>query len=127
MTLYKATLEQIDDLDIEPQIEPTRLMLNLQVMQGSTIGIEALINLGVSNNISQQAWKSLPQVSHTSTTIAIQSIDGTLKEPVGYVDLTNEVNGHVITSRFFVMPTETMDEHMVLGRTWHYQVNCQVD
>ena len=54
MTLYKATLEQISDLDTKPWIVPARLMLNLQVTQGSTIAIKALINLEASNNFVSQ-------------------------------------------------------------------------
>ena len=34
MTLYKATLEQNNELDIDPQNEPAKLMINLQLTQG---------------------------------------------------------------------------------------------
>lgn len=54
MTLYKASLEQTNGLDIEPQVEPARLMLNLQIAQGLALGIKALINLGASNNFVSQ-------------------------------------------------------------------------
>ena len=60
MTLYKAIPETINDLDTDPQIELAKLMLNLQVMQGSTMGVEVLFNPRASNSfISQQVWKSL--------------------------------------------------------------------
>lgn len=40
MTLYKATLEQNNELDIEPQIKLARLMINLQSTQGLFVGIK---------------------------------------------------------------------------------------
>lgn len=54
MTLYKATLEQTNGLDTKPQVEPARLMLNLQIAQGSTLEIEALIDPRASNNFISQ-------------------------------------------------------------------------
>lgn len=48
-------------------------------------------------------------------------------DTLGYVTLTHVMNGHVVTSRFYVMLIGTIKEHMVLARTWCYQGNCQID
>ena len=34
---------------------------------------------------------------------------------------------HVLQVHFYVMPIGTMEEHVILGHTWCYLTNCQID
>ena len=60
ITLYKATLEQNNKLDREPQIEQAKLMINLQITQGSSIGMEENF-YGPKLSTNPQSYKSLLQ------------------------------------------------------------------
>ena len=48
-------------------------------------------------------------------------------KPIGHVTLDVIIAKHVLQVRFYVMPAGTMEEHVVLGQTWCYLTNCQID
>ena len=128
MTLYKGTLEDEDLGDEEPQVEIARIPLTLKIMEEATFGLESLIDPGASNNfISFEAWQTLPKGSMVPTNATVTAINGTQTKPIGYVTLDVIIAKHVLQVRFYVMPASTMEEHVILGRTWCYLMNCQVD
>ena len=128
MTLYKGTLEGQDLGDDEPQIEPARIPLTLKITEEATFGLESLIDPGASHNfISSEAWKTLPKGSMVPTNATVTAINGTRTRPIGYVTLDVIIAKHVLQVRFYVMPVGTMEEHVILGRTWCYLTNFQID
>ena len=128
MTLYKGTLENEDLGDDEPQVEPARIPLTLKVTDEATFGLESLIDPGASHNfISFEAWQTLPKGSMVPTNATVMAINGTRTRPIGYVTLDVMIAKHVLQVRFYVMPAGTMEEHVILGRTWCYLTNCQID
>ena len=48
-------------------------------------------------------------------------------ENLGHITLNNGVNGHIATNKFEATPIGTIEDHMVLGRTFYYQVKCLID
>ena len=50
-----------------------------------------------------------------------------MTKTLGHVTLKNEINGHIVTSQFYVMQVGTTEDQKVLQRTWCYQINYQVD
>ena len=128
MTLYKGTLEDKDLGDEELQIEPARIPLTLKITEEATFGLESLIDPGASHNfISFEAWQTLPKGSMVPTNATVTAINGTRTKPVGYVTLDVIIAKHVLQVRFYVMRAGTMEERIILGHTWCYLTNCQVD
>ena len=125
-TLYKALIKLIIDHELESIVDPTKMMVDVQVTKSSTLGLEALVDLGANNNfISQQVWQSLPHVNLIATFAPLRSIEGNMIDTLEYVTLNHVVNSLVVTSIFYVILVGTNEEHMVLGQTWWYQVNYQ--
>lgn len=104
-------------------------MVELQVSKSSVVSCDTLIDLGANNNfISQEVWKILPQVPLTSICALVCLINGNSLKVLGSITLPIHVNNHELTWKFHVMPTCLLvEENMVLGRTWCYQVNRQID
>ena len=69
----------------------------------------------------------LPKGSMVPTNATVTTINGTRTRPIGYVTLDVMIAKHVLQVRFYVMPAGTMEEHVILGRTWCYLTNCQID
>ena len=93
MTLYKETIKTSRRTGCR-----AKPIINLLVTKESTLGLEALIDPGSSNNfVSQEVWESLPQINLVATSTPIRSMDGSLTSPLRYITLGNEVNGHVTT------------------------------
>ena len=128
MTLYKGTLEDEDLGDEEPHVEPARISLTLKITDEATFGLESLIDPGASHNfISFEAWQTLSKGSMVPTNATVTTINGTRTRPIGYVTMDVIIAKHVLQVRFYVMPVGTMEEHVILGRTWCYLTNCQID
>ena len=126
--MYKGTLEDKDLGDDEPQIELARIPLTLKITNETMFGMESLIDPSASHNfISCEAWQTLLKGSMVPTNTTIRAINGTRMKPIGYVTLDVIIAKHVLQVRFYVMPVGTMEEHVILGRTWCYLTNCQVD
>ena len=128
MTLYKGTLEDEALGDDEPQVEPARIPLTLKITNEATFGLESLIDPGASHNfISFEAWQTLPKGSMVPTSATVRAINGTCTKPIGYVTLDVIIAKHVLQVYFYVMPAGTMEERVILGRSWYYLTNCQID
>ena len=127
-TLSEGTFQGQDLGDDEPHIAPARIPLMLKITEEATFGLESLIDPGASHNyISFEAWQTLPKGSMVPTNATITAINGTRTRPIGYVTLDVMIAKHVLQVRFYVMPAGTMEEHVILGRTWCYLTNCQID
>lgn len=61
------------------------------------------------------------------TNAIVRAINGTRTKPIGHVTLDIIIAKHVLHVRFYVLPAGTMEENVVLGRTWCYLMNCQID
>ena len=57
----------------------------------------------------------------------VRAINGTVMNPLGHIILDVLIAKQVLQVRFYVMPAGTMEEHVVLGRTWCFLTNCQID
>ena len=126
--MYKGTLEDEDLGDDEPQIEPARIPLTLKITNEAMFGLESLINPRASHNfISCEAWQTLPKWRMVPTNMTVRAINGTRTKPIGYVTLDVIITKDVLHVHFYVMPAGTMEEHVILGCTWCYLTNCQID
>lgn len=125
MTLYKGTLMDENLGDDEPQVEPARIPLTLKITNDTTFGLDALLDPGGSHNfISFEAWQTLPKGSMVPTNATVRAINGTRTKPIGHVTLDIVIAKNVLQVRFYVLPVGSMEEHVVLGRTWCYLTNC---
>ena len=61
------------------------------------------------------------------TKAIVRAINGTRMKPIGYVTLEVIIAKYVLQVRFYVMHVGTMEEHVILGRTWCYLTNYQID
>ena len=61
------------------------------------------------------------------TNATIRVITGTRTKPIGHVTLDVILTKHVLQVCFYVLPVGTMEEHVILGCTWCYFTNCQID
>ena len=61
------------------------------------------------------------------TNATVRAINGTGVKPIGHVTLDIVITKNVLQVCFYVVPAESMEEHVVLGCTWCYLTNCQID
>ena len=91
-------------------------------------GLESLIDPGASHNfVSFKAWQTLPKGSMVPTNAMVRAISGTQMKPIRHVTLDVIIAKHVLQIRFYVLPAGTIEEHVILGHTWCYLTNCQID
>ena len=77
MTLYKGTLENEDLGDDEPQVEPTSIPLTMKITNDTTVGLDALLDLGASYNfISFEPRKTLSKGCTIPTNVVVRAING---------------------------------------------------
>ena len=69
----------------------------------------------------------LPKGSMVPTNATVTAINGTRMRPIGCVTLDVIIAKHVLQVCFYVMHAGTMEEHVILGCTWCYLTNCQID
>ena len=114
MTLYKETLEPRGDTKTEQILEPDKLLMHVQVANGSSLGFDGLIESpgAIHNFIPQQVWNSIPQVASCCINTRVRDINGEIMEPLGHVDLIVETNEHKVASQFYFRPTRTSNEYM---------------
>ena len=61
------------------------------------------------------------------TNVIVRGINGMRTKPIGHVTLDIIIAKHVLQVRFYVLPVSTIEEHVVLGHTWCYLTNYQID
>ena len=61
------------------------------------------------------------------TSAIVRAINGMQMKHIGHVTLDIAITKDVLQECFYVLPVGSMEEHVVLGHTWCYLTNCQID
>ena len=101
-------------------MELVHIVVNLQFLKTTYLGMKAPIDRGASHNFtSLEGWESFPKETMVPTNVIVKAINGAQMKPIGHATLDVKIEKHMLQVWFYVTITRTMEECMVLG-----QIGC---
>ena len=108
-------------------VEPFRLEINL-LAQKATVSTHALIDSGADLNvISWEIWDAMGQPKLDPSKLRFIGFSQAESECLGSITFKVSIQDEPLYVKFYVATKGESVEHVILGRLWMLNTNCQLD
>ena len=108
-------------------VEPFRLEINL-LAQKATVSTHALIDSGADLNvISWEIWDAMGQPKLDPSKLRFIGFSQVESECLGNITFKVSIQDEPLYVKFYVATKGESVEHVILGRLWMLNTNCQLD